>query len=152
VDEAIDALAANTLLEIDPGAAAMAWAGLARARWRAGDLPGVSLGDRAEMANALPEARRWAETLDDGGALPRLRWFEGHCHAKERERRFREARDAFAAAGEDWWAVPRRFEARGSKSDEGAINPNGVSSRSPGQAQRRPGLWRHHNPNPNGVV
>jgi len=36
VDEAIDALAANTLLEVDPGAAAMAWAGLARARWRAG--------------------------------------------------------------------------------------------------------------------
>ncbi len=34
---AIDSLEANGLLETDPGTAALAWARLARARWRAGD-------------------------------------------------------------------------------------------------------------------
>ncbi len=38
---AIDSLAANRMLETEPAVASLAWARLARARWRAGDLAGA---------------------------------------------------------------------------------------------------------------
>ncbi len=52
---AIDSLAANRMLETQPGRAALAWARLARARWHAGDLAGAEQ-DLERAANDVTRA------------------------------------------------------------------------------------------------
>ncbi len=51
---AVASLAPNDLLETDPGLEALAWARLARARWRAGDRPGA----REDLERSAHEAAR----------------------------------------------------------------------------------------------
>ncbi len=77
---AIDSLAANQRLESAPEEAALAWARLARARWRAGDLEGAE----ADLVRAADSS---AAVDDDDPAAPRgaegrriataLRWQRG---------------------------------------------------------------------------
>ncbi len=66
----------------------------------------VLIGDRAEMVVALPEARSAAAGLGDGAA-PLVPWLEGHCatDAQRKEALWRQARERFAALGDDLWVA-----------------------------------------------
>jgi hypothetical protein len=77
---AIDTMASNGLLEVDPGAAAMAWARLARARWRAGDLPGTedALAQSTRDFERTPEQDLEAdEEAERSRVTAAWRWFHG---------------------------------------------------------------------------
>ncbi len=71
---ALDSLATNRLLEPHPGRQALAWARLARARWRAGDPGGAerdlarSAGDTERSAGDTERSDRGAERSDRGAA------------------------------------------------------------------------------------
>ena len=68
----------------------------------------VRLGDHAELAVALPQARRAApgfgEPSFEENAAALLPWFEGHC-AGTPEPSWREARERFAALGDELWVA-----------------------------------------------
>ena len=77
---AIDTMASNGLLEVDPGAAAMAWARLARARWRAGDLPGTedALAQSTRDFERTPQQDLEAEEeAERSRVTASFRWFQG---------------------------------------------------------------------------
>lgn len=76
------------------------------------------LGDRKEMATALPEVRRLAEVLDGADAVShRTGWLEGR--ANQSWASLWEAREGFLAAGDDLWAARTMLDLLGHLSPDG---------------------------------
>ena len=79
----IDSLAANGMLETHPGRAALAWARLTLARWRAGDLPGAA----RDLGRSMHDTERGqgldhtaAEIAECGRVQAAFHWFQGRRH------------------------------------------------------------------------
>ncbi len=118
----VDSLTANQILETQPGYAALAWARLARARWRAGDLSGA---ERDLEQSAHDFAREREEDLDPSSEAERSRvaaaflWHQGHRRralelADDSVRAHRQAR-----SGELRKALELRAELRAATADLG---------------------------------
>jgi AraC-like DNA-binding protein len=76
----IDSLAANGLLGVDPGLAVLAWSRVARARWRAADLPGAedALKQVYRDLERIPERERSPTIEAERSRLEAaLRWHQG---------------------------------------------------------------------------
>ena len=118
---AIDSLAANRMLELRPGLAALAWARLARARWRAGDLPGA---ERDLMQSERDQVK--AEDLDAGAEAERslvaaaFRWHQGRRRSALELADYSVEAHRLAGSGELSKALVLRAEVRAVVADLGA--------------------------------